>query len=193
MTLLTQIMEHNQEFVEKKEYEQFLTDKFPDKKMVIITCMDTRLTELLPRAINLRNGDAKIIKSAGAVVSHPFGAIMRSVIVAVYELGAKEVLVIGHHDCGMTNLNAKSVLDKAKDVGGITEEMVTLLQNAGINLNSWLKGFDNVHDSVTQSVSMIRNHPLLPKQIPVHGLIIEPSTGKLELVVDGYKSLQASE
>ncbi|KIL39493.1 carbonic anhydrase [Gordoniibacillus kamchatkensis] len=191
MSLISEIMEYNKSFVENKEYEQFLTDKFPDKKMVIITCMDTRLTELLPRAMNLHNGDAKVIKSAGAVVSHPFGSIMRSVVVAVYQLEADEVLVIGHHDCGMTGLNPDQVLDRAK-ARGVTDEMVNLLKHAGINLNSWLTGFDNVEDSVKQSVNMIRNHPLMPKKIPVHGLIVHPQTGKLDLVDDGYAYAAAS-
>jgi carbonic anhydrase len=185
MSLISEILAYNDTFVENKQYEQFLTDKFPDKKMVIITCMDTRLTELLPKAMNLRNGDAKMIKSAGAVVSHPFGAIMRSVVVAVYELEADEVLVIGHHECGMTGLNPDRVLEKAK-ARGITEDLVQLLTNAGINLHSWLTGFDCVEDSVKQSVKMIRNHPLIPKNIPVHGLIMHPRTGKLELIDDGY-------
>lgn len=191
MSLISEIMEYNEKFVETKEYEQFLTDKFPDKKMVIITCMDTRLTELLPKAMNLRNGDAKVIKSAGAVVSHPFGSVMRSVVVAVYELEADEVLVIGHHECGMTGLNPDRVLDKAK-ARGVTEDLVNLLKHAGINLNSWLSGFDNVEVSVKQSVNMIRNHPLMPQNIPVHGLIMHPQTGKLELIENGYAALAQS-
>lgn len=71
MSLLNEIVTYNRQFVENKDYEEFLTDKFPDKRMVILTCMDTRLVELLPKAMNLRNGDAKIIKSAGAIISHP--------------------------------------------------------------------------------------------------------------------------
>ena len=67
--------------------------------------MDTRLTELLPKAMNLKNGDAKIIKSAGAVITHPFGGIMRSLIIAVYELQADEVYIVGHHDCGMSSID----------------------------------------------------------------------------------------
>lgn len=62
--------------------------------------MDTRLVELLPRAMNMKNGDIKIVKSAGALVSHPFGSIMRSILVAVYELNADEVYVIGHMIAG---------------------------------------------------------------------------------------------
>jgi carbonic anhydrase len=57
-------MEYNEQFVENRRYEKYLTDKYPDKKMVILTCMDTRLGQLLPKALNLRNGDAKIIKNA---------------------------------------------------------------------------------------------------------------------------------
>lgn len=188
MTLVGEIMAYNETFVEKKEYEQFITDKFPDKRMVVLTCMDTRLTELLPKAINLRNGDAKVIKSAGAVVSHPFGSIMRSIIVAVYELGAHEVLVIGHHECGMTGLNPDSILDKAR-ARGVTDEHVSLLRHAGIDLNRWLTGFDQVESGVAASVSMIRNHPLMPKQVPVHGFLIHPQTGKLELLVNGYDNV----
>lgn len=39
--------------------------------------MDTRLLELLPKAMGLKNGDAKIVKNAGAVISHPFGGVMK--------------------------------------------------------------------------------------------------------------------
>lgn len=39
-------------------------------------------------------------------------------------------------------------------------------------------------------MGVIRNHPLLPARVPVHGLVIDPHTGALELVVDGYKELQ---
>ena len=43
-------------------------DKFPQKKMIIISCMDTRLVELLPKSMNIRNGDTKNLKTAGAIV-----------------------------------------------------------------------------------------------------------------------------
>ncbi|NHN30788.1 beta-class carbonic anhydrase [Paenibacillus agricola] len=185
-SLLSTIIDHNQQFVENKTYEQYLTTKFPDKRMVIVTCMDTRLTELLPRAMNLRNGDAKVIKNAGAVVTHPFGSIMRSIIVAVYELNAQEILVVGHHDCGMIGLNASKVLEKAQQ-RGVSKEMIETLNHAGIDMNRFLRGFDNVQDSVMSSVRLIRNHPLLPKNLAVHGLIMHPETGMLDMIDSGYE------
>ncbi len=71
MSKLSEILSYNAEFVARKDYESYRTDRYPEKRMVILTCMDTRLIELLPKAMNLRNGDVKIIKNAGAIVSHP--------------------------------------------------------------------------------------------------------------------------
>ncbi|NOU94779.1 carbonic anhydrase [Paenibacillus sp. LMG 31456] len=181
------MIEYNKEFVQNKEYEKYLTSKLPNKKLVVVSCMDTRLTELLPKAMNLRNGDAKILKTAGAVVSHPFGSIMRSIVVAIYELNAHEVCVVGHHDCGMANVNPTATTKKMIE-RGISEQTIATLNYAGLKINDWLRGFDSVSESVSQSVKVIRNHPLIPKDIPVHGLVINPETGALNIVENGYKN-----
>ncbi|WP_110114210.1 carbonic anhydrase [Bacillus sp. CGMCC 1.16541] len=187
MSLLKDVLTYNEKFVDEKEYEKYHTTKFPDKKLVILSCMDTRLVELLPRAMNLRNGDVKIVKNAGAIVSHPFGSIMRSILVAVYELNADEVCVIGHHDCGMGKLTPESIIEKMQDKG-ISEDVFNTLEYSGVELDKWLRGFNSVEESVAHSVETIKNHPLFAKEIPVHGLVIDPGTGKLDLVVDGYET-----
>ena len=186
MSILAEILGHNADFVARREYETFLTDQFPNRKLVILTCMDTRLVELLPRAMGVRNGDVKMIKNAGAIVSHPFGSVMRSILVAIYELGAAEVAVVGHHNCGMTGLSCARVLEKARQ-RGVSDEVLATLAHAGINLQQWLIGFERVEDGVRGSVDVIRNHPLLPDGVPVHGMVISPETGKLDLLVDGYE------
>ncbi|TBL70312.1 beta-class carbonic anhydrase [Paenibacillus thalictri] len=185
MLLLDEMIEYNKKFVENKEYEKYRTSKLPNKKLVVVSCMDTRLTELLPKAMNLRNGDAKILKTAGAVVSHPFGSIMRSIIVAIYELNAHEVCVVGHHDCGMVHINPDETTRKMIS-RGISEQTISTLDYAGINLNDWLRGFDSVAENVRQSVGVIRRHPLIPQEIPVHGLVIDPETGELDVIENGY-------
>lgn len=190
MNQIQQILEYNKVFVEKKEYESYKTGKFPNKKMVLITCMDTRLVELLPRAMNLRNGDVKVIKNAGAIISQPFGSVMRSVLVAIYELGADEVVVVGHHECGMAALNSDVMIGHMLE-RGISPEVLSTLENSGIKLKKWLRGFDNVTEGVRSTVEVIKNHPLLPPSVPVHGLIIHPETGELTSVVDGYEQDKA--
>jgi carbonic anhydrase len=186
MNKLQEILLHNKSFVENKEYEKYKTNKYPNKKIVILSCMDTRLTELLPCALNLKNGDAKIIKNAGAVVMHPFGSIMRSLLVAIYELKAEEVFVIGHHGCGMSNINPDDMIEQFMQ-RGVNKDIVSTLEYTGINLKNWLHGFGCVNDSVKESTSIIKKHPLMPNDVLVHGLIIDPETGELEVVVDGHK------
>ncbi len=182
---LDEILEFNNEFVKNKEYEKYKTSKDPDKKIVILSCMDTRLTDLLPKAMNFKNGDAKIIKNAGASVLHPFGSIMRSIIVAIYEFGVDEVLVVGHHGCGMCNLDTQNLINKIIDKG-VAVDTIDTLSNSGINVKKWLHGFESVNESIIDSVNMIKKHPLTPDNIIVHGLVIDPDTGKIDIVINGY-------
>ncbi|KRE53631.1 beta-class carbonic anhydrase [Paenibacillus sp. Soil522] len=186
MSIVPGLLEFNKQFVEEKQYEAYLTDKYPDKKVAILTCMDTRLVELLPKALNLRNGDAKFIKNAGAILTQPFGSAMRSILVAVYELGAREVLVIGHHGCGMTNLDTEGMVSKFID-HGIDPLAIETLENSGIRMEKFLRGFSSPAEGVMQSVKLIRKHPLFPKDIPVHGFIIDPNTGALEVLIQDYR------
>lgn len=184
MSKLGEILEYNKKFIENKDYEEYITTKIPKKKMAILSCMDTRLTELLPKAINIKNGDAKIIKDAGATVMHPFGGVMRSILVAVYEFGAEDIFVIGHHGCGMSNLDTKSLVNKMLE-RGIKEETISTLNNAGVDVEKWLHGFESVEESIKESVKMIKDHPLMPKQIRVHGLIMGSETGEIDIILNG--------
>lgn len=185
MTRLEEILAFNEDFVAHHEYEPFLTSKFPNKKLVVLSCMDTRLGNLLPRAMNLKNGDAKFITNAGATVSHPFGSIMRSILVAVYELAAEEVCVIGHYGCGMASIDPTQTFEKMRG-NGIADDTIATLEHAGIDLRRWLHRIASIPDSVRDSVLAIKNHPLIPESVPVHGLVVDPDTGHLDLVINGY-------
>jgi carbonic anhydrase len=187
MTLLDDILAFNAVFVRNRQYEPFRTGTLHNKNFLILTCMDSRLVELLPHAMNVHNGDVKIIKNAGALVTHPFGSVMRSILVGVYKLNVREIAVIGHHDCGMTGLNSTDFLARLPDFG-ISDITLSTLKNAGIDFENWLRGFDRPEDGVRQSVDMIRRHPLLPAHLPVHGLVISPETGKLDLICSGYEA-----
>ncbi len=86
MSELDNILAHNRQFVESGEYEKYFTDKYPERGLAVLSCMDARIIGLLPDALGLKNGDAKLIKNAGALVTHPWGSVMRSLLVAVFEL-----------------------------------------------------------------------------------------------------------
>lgn len=186
MSKLDEILAFNEKFVENKDYVPYVSDGVPSRKLAIVTCMDARLIELLQKAINLKNGDAKMIKTAGAQINNPYGSIMRSLLVAVYALKAEEILVIGHRNCGMNAMDPTKVIDSMLD-RGIQQETLDTLEHHGLDLQDWLKGFTDLDEEVQRSVDVVRSHPLIAKTIPVHGLIVDPTTGKLDVVTNGYE------
>src|SRR5699024_6266514 len=189
MTLLDDLLQANEAFVKNEEFKAFTTDKTPNKKAVFLSCMDTRLSELSTKALGLKNGDIKQLENAGAVVSHPYGSTMRSILVAVYALGGDEVFLMGHHDCDFGALKPQPVMDEVKK-RGFSDDTFNTLEHSGIDVSDWLKGFDSVEESVKETVNNVKNHPLLAKSIPVHGLIMDPETGKAELVINGYQATE---
>ena len=185
---LEEILKFNKELVEKKEYEKYNTTKYPDKKIAILSCMDTRLTELLPKALDLKNGDAKIIKNAGGTVIHPFGSAMRSLLICVYEFDIKEIFIIGHYDCGVSSMDTDKMIKKMIEKG-IDVQTLDTLSRAGIKVKKWLHGFDCVEESVRESVTKVKNHPLMPSNVAIHGLIMDPLTGRLDVAVNGFEHI----
>lgn len=175
------MLDHNKTFVEEKTYEQYRTDKYPDKKIAIVTCMDTRLTELLPAALGLKNGDAKIIKVAGAEVSHPFGSVMRSLLIAVCELGVEDIMIVAHTSCGAQHMNGPEMVKAMEDLG-VGEDRIRFAQHCGINFDRWLAGFGDTEKAVRTSVDMVREHPVMPPHVRVTGFIMDSETGEMTQV-----------
>ena len=180
--VIDEILQYNQQFVKRKAYEQYAAGKYPSRKLAVLSCMDTRLTELLPAALGLRNGDAKIIKNAGGVIADPFGSAMRSLLIAVHTLGVESILVIGHTDCGVQGLDSAAVMKKMRD-NGISETAIQMMRDCRPDFDQWLCGVHSVEASVENSVGIIRRHPLIPLAVQVHGCVIDVVTGELKPVV----------
>ena len=179
MSSIDQVLEFNREYVASKSYEKHITDKYPDKKLAVLSCMDTRLSVLLQDALGLKNGDAKIIKNAGAVIPTPWDSAMRSLIVAVYELGVNEIMVVAHTTCGACHMSFHHFKDEMLK-RGISE---TELKRTDIDLDDWLEGFHDTEASVRKTVTIIKEHPLMAKDVVVRGFIIDSATGELTEVV----------
>lgn len=176
-----QILAFNRAYVASKEYEKHVTDKFPEKKLAVLSCMDTRLSVLLQEALGLQNGDAKIIKNAGAVIPSPWDSAMRSLIVAVYELGVEEIMVVAHTTCGACHMSFAHFKEEMLHRGVPEAE----LQRSDIDLDEWLEGFHDTEKSVRATVDCIVRHPLMPADICVRGFIIDSTTGALNEVPCG--------
>lgn len=180
--MINEILSFNQIFVQQKSYASYKTSKYPSKKLAILSCMDTRLTELLPAALGLKNGDAKIIKNAGGVIAHPFGSVVRSLLVAIYELGVTEIMIIGHTDCGVQHLDSNKLMEEMIE-RGISAHDLHIMKSSGINFEKWLGGFEDSSESIRSSVKCLVEHPLIPDDIIIKGFIMNSETGELSTVI----------
>jgi carbonic anhydrase len=179
MSLLDEVLAHNERFVSER---QGTIKRTPARKVVIFTCMDTRLVDFLEPAMGLRRGDAKVIKNAGTTVLDPNGGVIRSLAVAIYALECEEVFVIGHLDCGMANLDVTVIRENMLS-RGVAASTIDDLQPA---LGDWLGTFRDVYGNVRRVTQIVRDNALMPKDVPVHGLMFDPSSGSLEVLVKGY-------
>lgn len=180
MTLLDTIMEANRKFVRPGAFSPL--PKNPKKQFAIFTCMDTRLVDFLEPAMGISRGDAKVIKNAGNTLIDPNGGIIRSLVAAIFMLGVEEIFVIGHKDCGMANVDSDELRHRMI-ARGISAEAIDILDPG---LAQWMGAFDHPCENVERVVSVIRQSPLIPKDVPIHGLIFCPNDGRLEVIAKGY-------
>lgn len=172
--MLDEVLKANENFV--KEFEPKKLSHTPQKKLAIVTCMDTRLTGFLEPAMGIERGDAKIIKNAGnAIVGRD---VIRSVAAAIYALGAEEVMVVGHYDCGMANADPEK-LESAMKARGVDEKTLS-----EVNLKEWIGAIDGEEENVLHVVEKIKDSPFIPDDVPVHGIIIDLYDGKLKVLVE---------
>ena len=155
----------------------------PGRRFTILTCMDARLDPA--KYAGLAEGDAHVIRNAGGRASDD---AIRSLVISYKLLGTREWFVIHHTQCGMetftdevmrrllaSSLRTASIGDSGWQDSG---------QGPGSTEGSyidWLTIADSTQ-SVVEDVTRIRNHPLVPGDIPIYGYIYDVKTGRLEEV-----------
>jgi len=180
MNLLDNILNVNKKFVRPGAFPPL--PKNPKKQFAIFTCMDTRLVDFLEPAMGIKRGDAKIIKNAGNTLVDPNGGVIRSLVAAVFLLGVEEIFVIGHKDCGMATVDVEKLKEDMVARGVDPGAIDTLVPDLG----QWMGAFACPEENVERVTEIIRSSPLIPKDVPVHGLIFCPNDGQLEVIVRGY-------
>lgn len=159
----------------------------PRKHTAVVTCMDCRLVTMFEEALELERGDVVELRTAGATISEPErqranNDLIRSLAGAIYLLGVRKVMVIGHTECGLAHANPTALTASMQALGVDPQKLIEQEHLGDINgLVRWLGAFQDVHVNVREVVNVIRNSPYLPR-IPVHGFVIDINTGKLTLV-----------
>lgn len=152
----------------------------PGRHFAILTCMDARLDPA--KYAGLAEGDAHVIRNAGGRASDD---AIRSLVISYKLLGTREWFVIHHTNCGMElftneimdNLLTSSLKTASIDQSGWHDTGAGGGSTEGRYIN-WLTISDNAK-SVAEDVARIRNHPLVPNDIPIYGYIYDVKTGKL--------------
>ncbi len=169
--MLNEILAANKKFVSENKFEPL--SHHPEKSFAVVTCMDTRLVDFLEPALGIGRGEVKMIKNAGNTVIDDHSDIIKSLAAATCLLGCKEVMVIGHTHCGMAGTTDEKVRN-AMIAAGISAEDLE-----GIDLKSWIGGFDDEEENIQETVQKIRNSKFIPKNVPIHALIMDIDTGAL--------------
>jgi carbonic anhydrase len=152
----------------------------PARRFAILTCMDARLDPA--RFAGLAEGDAHVIRNAGGRASDD---AIRSLVISYKLLGTREWFVIHHTGCGMalftneviSELLASSLETAVIDEAGWHDVGKGPGSPAGRFVN-WLT-FKDTAEAVIDDVRRIREDPLVPKNIPIYGMVYDVKTGRL--------------
>ena len=159
---------------------------FADELPVIaLTCIDPRLNALFPNVIGVPGEQFIWLRNAGNIITGTLSSTMRSLALACAVKGGREIVIIGHTDCQVAKTTTTVLLDRLKALGVDRGQLPA-------NLNEFFGTFGSERQNVIKGCSLARSSPLIGPKIPVHGLMVDIETGKLDWVVNGYETLHTS-
>lgn len=185
-TLLNEVLSANEQY--STGFDKGDLAMPPARGFAILTCMDARLDPA--KYAGLAEGDAHVIRNAGGRASDD---AIRSLVISYKLLGTKEWFVIHHTNCGMetfTDSIMRDLLSTSLKTASVDDTgWHDCCEGNGSNEGhfiDWLT-IDEQNQSVLDDVTRIRNHPLVPNDIPVYGYIYDVKTGSLIEVPEATK------
>jgi carbonic anhydrase len=153
--------------------------------LVALTCIDPRLNRLFPGALGIPEDQFIWLRNAGNIITSPLSSTMRSLALACAVKRGREIVVIGHDDCRVRQTPVSDLIAKFKEQG---------IERAALpdNLAEFFGVFASERQNVIRAVDHIRSSPLIGPLIPVHGLMIDTNSGRLDWVVNGYEAAALS-
>ncbi len=165
----------------------------PARRFAILTCMDARLDPA--KYAGLSEGDAHVVRNAGGRASDD---AIRSLVISHKLLGTLEWFVIHHTNCGMElfddDIMAELLDDNLATASFDGKSWSNPHHGGGCSGGHFIKWHTirNQEDSVLQDVRRIREHPLVPANIPIYGYIYDVKTGRLNEVAKATEAGRAT-
>lgn len=153
--------------------------------LIALTCVDPRLNRLFPGALGITGEYFISLRNAGNIITSSLSSTMRSLALACAVKNGREIAILGHTDCHICRTSMLDLISCFEQLG---------IQRSRLpeDLVGFFGMFASERQNVIKAVDFVRASPLIGPKIPVHGLLIDTATGKLEWVVNGYQQLEAT-
>ena len=165
MSVIDEVVAANEIYSQTHELRK-LTPR-PERKLAIVTCMDTRLSI---RTLGLKTGDAHIIRNAGGIVTDD---AVRSLVVSHYLLDTEEIMVINHTDCGLMHSTELDLRNRIQNRTG-----------TDVIAPAFFYTFRDIEENVRRQLQKLHTHPWIPKTMPVRGFVYDVASGLLREIKD---------
>ena len=164
MSAIDEALRANQAYA--KEFHSANVYMPPRRKLIVITCMDSRL--MPDQMLGFGIGDAHVIRNAGGLATDD---ALRSLIISHHLLGAAEVMIINHTDCGMLTFTDETLRQQLQASTGATPQSPACFLT-----------FGDLEANVRRQVAKVRSHPWIPQSVRVRGFIYDVRKGELNEV-----------
>lgn len=186
MRLLEAIIQANQRPASVGGKVELSTGEFADAlPLVALTCIDARLNALIPERLGVPEEKFIWLRNAGNIITGPMSSTMRSLALACAVKGGKEIAIIGHSDCLVAKSGTMQLLDGLAKLGVERTKLPD-------NLTEFFGIFSSERQNVIKACEIIRGSPLVGPKVPVHGLLIDVQSGKLDWLVNGYETFDST-
>lgn len=166
MSLIDRALEANPEFA--KTYRSQAGPPAP--KIVVVTCMDPRLSDL-PGILNMPQADIDVIRTGGPAVTQD---VLAEIVVSNHVLGSKEILLLNHTGCGFTTFTDQELNAKmSASMGTASPAPMRFF------------AYKDPEQHTREQIKMVRSHPWISKDVPVRGCVFDVKTGVLREVAPG--------
>lgn len=182
MRLLEAIIEANHRAAAGDSNAGLRPAEFADSlPIVALTCIDPRLNRLFPQILGLPEDQFIWLRNAGNIVTGPLSSTLRSLAIACAVKSGKEIAIIGHTDCLVGKTSTLQIIEKLRALGVDRQRLPE-------NLAEFFGVFASERQNVIKAAEIVRHSPLVGAGTPVHGLLADTETGRLEWLVNGYET-----
>lgn len=159
MDIIDELVANNEKFA--SGFSEGGLDVRPSRKLVIVTCMDSRLD--LFELLGLGDGEAHMLRNAGGVITDD---VIRSIAISQRKLGTESVMLIHHSNCGMQMITDDGFRAELQDATGVAPAFA-------------IESFTDAEADVRQSIRRIKHSDFIPHRDNVRGFIYDVDTGAL--------------